>query len=154
VNLWIAFSPGRLHPLTARLGRENGARFEAMRGLEGYPDFLAERWRIEQDGWVNWEHDVVPWPGAVADLMTCPEPWCGFTYEPWQRVGEGASAYLGLTKFSPAFLAATQGVFEPGPHWTAERPRNWMHCDGHLWMSTELPFHQHWPCVVNAREAA
>lgn len=157
MNLWVPHAPGGLHPLTGHLARETGAQFAEMEGLSGYADFLAERWRIEQDGFVNWEQDVVPWPGAVADLMACPEPWCGFTYQPWQRVDDGsASAYLGLTKFSPAFLSATQGVFEPGEHWSDEQPRTWMHCDGHLWTwalaRPDVPrFHQHWPAVVNAR---
>lgn len=146
---------GCLHPLTRRLADEEGARFAEVHGLSGYADFLAERWR---DGvaFVNWEQDVVPWPGAVDELRACSEPWCGFAYKPYQVVGENASAYLGLVRFSAPFIAATPGVFEPGPHWTAAQPRTWQHCDGHLWnRCAERPeaprFHQHFPAVVNAR---
>ena len=46
------------------------------------------------------EHDIIPWPGAVQELWTCPEPWCGF---PYYVFGE-LRAYLGCTKFDPARL--------------------------------------------------
>lgn len=46
------------------------------------------------------EQDILPWPGALAQLWQCNEPWCGF---PYFVFGELRS-YLGCTKFDPAKL--------------------------------------------------
>lgn len=46
------------------------------------------------------EHDIIPWPGALGELWTCPEPWCGF---PYILYGEPRS-FLGCTKFDPSRL--------------------------------------------------
>lgn len=46
------------------------------------------------------EHDIVPWPGALAQLWSCPEPWCGYAY----HVHGELRSYLGCTKFDPSRL--------------------------------------------------
>lgn len=32
------------------------------------------------DGFINVEHDVVPWPGALYKMMECPHHWCSYMY--------------------------------------------------------------------------
>jgi hypothetical protein len=46
------------------------------------------------------EHDIIPWPGAIHQLWTCEQPWCGFLY---LLYGEPRT-YLGCTKFDPSRL--------------------------------------------------
>lgn len=48
------------------------------------------------------EHDIVPHPGALADLLGCPQPWCCYAYQ----LGGIVHAGLGCTRFSASLLAA------------------------------------------------
>lgn len=66
-----------------------------------YDQLFRELWATGQP-FILVEHDIVPWPGAVQQLWTCPEPWCGF---PYYVFGELRS-YLGCTKFDPTRLGA------------------------------------------------
>lgn len=69
------------------------------------------------------EHDIVPHPGALAELEACPEPWCVFPY----AYQHGTHAGLGCARFSASLLAAvpdavTQTLAEatqahPSGHW-------------------------------------
>lgn len=63
-------------------------------------DQLFRRLWSQQKPFILVEHDIVPWPGALKELWTCPEPWCGF---PYFVFGELRS-YLGCTKFDPSRL--------------------------------------------------
>ncbi len=63
-------------------------------------DFLFRSLWAEGEPFILVEHDIVPWPGALAELWNCPEPWCGF---PYFIFGELRSQ-LGCTKFDPANL--------------------------------------------------
>ena len=60
---------------------------------------------------VNCEHDIVPWPGAIADLLACPQPWCAFGYLPYLDITTSAPN-LGLAKFTDTFIGATPRVWQ------------------------------------------
>lgn len=64
-----------------------------------YDLLFRELWR-KGDPFILVEQDVIPWPGAVQQLWTSDEPWCGF---PYYIFGELRS-YLGCTKFEPERL--------------------------------------------------
>lgn len=50
-----------------------------------YGRSFAQFWN-KGEPFIHLEHDIVPWPGAIQELIDCPEPWCVFE-----------SAYLGKT---------------------------------------------------------
>lgn len=64
-----------------------------------YDQLFRQLWAKRQP-FILVEHDIIPWPGALKQLWTCSEPWCGF---PYYVFGELRS-YLGCTKFDPARL--------------------------------------------------
>lgn len=47
---------------------------------------------------IHVEHDIVPWPGAIKELIECPEPWCTF-----ESVDVGGVIHLGfgIGKYRP-----------------------------------------------------
>lgn len=66
----------------------------------GYGELLADAWAAGA-GFVLVEHDVVPWPGACAELVGCAEPWCAFRYP----MGGRDVVSLGCMKFSDHLVA-------------------------------------------------
>lgn len=46
-----------------------------------YGDTLQRAWDAGEP-FINVEHDIVPWPGALEALWRCPDqpPWCGYRY--------------------------------------------------------------------------
>lgn len=46
-----------------------------------YGQALERHWQAGEP-FINVEHDIVPWPGALEALWSCasPEPWCGYPY--------------------------------------------------------------------------
>ena len=74
-------------------------RMVKMERTYSYDRLFRELW-AKQQPFILVEHDIVPWPGALAQLWKCPEPWCGFHY----YVNGELRSYLGCTKFDPASL--------------------------------------------------
>lgn len=67
-------------PAALALAKE-GISFE-LRIMEteyDYGQFWTDLWEYRQS-FINIEHDVAPWPGAIYELMDCPKPWCAFEY--------------------------------------------------------------------------
>lgn len=69
--------------------------------LDTAPDFayghhFTHLWN-EGKPFITVEHDVVPWPGAIDQLMACPEPWCT------HRFPNGANLIVsfGIGKYTP-----------------------------------------------------
>ncbi len=74
-------------------------RLVKLESVYSYDMLFRELW-AKGDPFILVEHDIIPWPGALAQLWTCPEPWCGF---PYSNFGTFRS-YLGCTKFEPSRL--------------------------------------------------
>lgn len=114
-----------------------------------YGAFFAARWR-ERQTFVNVEHDVVPWPGAIESLLDCPERWCAFNYHlPCHRTGGiGTAGPLGCVKLSAEFIAATPTMWD--------EPCDWRVCDVRVRDVANpagLTVHEHTPGVVHANPA-
>ncbi len=76
------------------------ASYVMMQNSDDYYKLLKERWAKGEQFVIN-EHDIIPWPGAIAQLEECSQPWCTFPYRSaagWLKNG------LGLVKFDPARL--------------------------------------------------
>lgn len=125
-----------------------GAQLVEMTNETAYPDWLAERWLLGV-GFVVVEHDVVPWPGAINDLLLCERPWCGFSYE--TGVHHRVPTF-GCVKLGAELIAATPDAFSMA-RWHTERfPRDWRYCDQQLALVAEgFEWHQHFPAVVHVR---
>ncbi len=129
-----------------------------------YVNYFQDRWEEERT-FVNVEHDMVPWPGAIEEIWNCPEQWCFYDYTAHPGVQrdwlQGYYPMIGLTKFSAAMierlpdvwrdLAASylgwqdQGIDMSWP---------WGHCDSFLaeYAAQHNVFaHQHWPSVPNVK---
>jgi len=133
-----------------------------MTAEDSYPDFLVRRWE-EGLPFLNLEHDVLPWPGALVEIWNCVEEWCTFAYGFNEKFGNGS--YMGCVKFSRNLILRTPGLWTPevwevtkqysaAPFWAGPPDgvpsRTWQHCDGHLVnyaLQHGLKFHQHFPSV-------
>jgi hypothetical protein len=75
-------------------------------GEYGYGELLARLWR-DGVGFCLVEHDIVPWPGALAALWDCAEPWCGYRF----MLGHGdLGRGLGCLRFSTELLQTHVGA--------------------------------------------
>lgn len=119
----------------------------------GYLAYWQARWKDGQT-FINVEHDVVPWPGALEQLWECPKPWCAFGY------AEPVPGYpvLGCAKFSAEAIAAAPELPAPGyirsHKWatTAEEATSWLTMDrliGHALLGAGVMPHRHNPPVSN-----
>lgn len=44
-----------------------------------YFEIFRDYWRRGED-FILLEHDIIPWPGALATFESCPDIWCAFGY--------------------------------------------------------------------------
>lgn len=103
---------------------------------EHYGRLIAERWEGGEP-FVIVEHDLCPWIGAIAELLDCSEPWCGFDTVRWGSPARG----LACCKITP------QG---PAPAVAA-----WQHVDGMVLDALNNVYgtqHIHSPPIAHARE--
>jgi hypothetical protein len=133
-----------------------------MNDDESYPRFLKERWAKKQT-FINIEHDVVFWDGALESLWNCEHPWCAFAYREDEIYAlDNHTPVFGCCKFSSEFMKATEGVWEAmlayapnsmglalkaNPLW--KMVDTWLR----LWAREHggMMVHQHFPHVENLR---
>lgn len=163
MNIWIPHVIIEAETMAA-LGPYK-VNFAEMDDDEGYPRFLKARWDAGET-FINVEHDVVPWAGALESLWNCEHPWCAFAYADEIYAEDNHTPVFGCCKFSSSFMKATAGVWEAMLENAVDRARNpsgiavawnpkWKLCDGWLrqWAKYVLPqsqfVHQHFPAVQN-----
>lgn len=123
------------------------AEVAATPGESGYAELLTRYWAVP-GGFILVEGDKVPWPGALAALKACGQPWCGHRYPRHGRIGDLYG--LGCVKFSAALTAGTPRLPEA---WARQ---SWQVLDGLVFAAlagaTGRPwFHEHHPPVAHAR---
>ncbi len=115
-----------------------------------YHEALSAEWR-QGRGFINVEHDIVPWPGALRELWDCSEPWCVFTY----RVNAEYDGYLGCVRFSDALVRNEPDAMDAAGRLTyGPPPRYWGWVDNRLGqVLTDRGYrkHRHWPAVTHLR---
>lgn len=116
-------------------------------GPHGYGDALAELWR-KAKSFINLEHDVAPWPGALTEMWECREPWCAMPLIVHQCVND---TNLGCVKFGAQFMAANPTLWD-------SYPRNdiydWRSLDSWLYSKVAPQFHhRHRPAALHVNEA-
>lgn len=71
------------------------ATYVPMTNDHSYVELLADLWD-DGEPFVIVEHDILPWPGAIAELED-DGVWCGFAY----ALSGGLDTFLGCTKIDP-----------------------------------------------------
>jgi hypothetical protein len=96
-----------------------------MRDYTNYGRIFTEQWQSGH-GFLLVEEDVVPWPGAMAQLDRCQEDWCCFEFPNGVIHEEPRSGFcdgLGCMKFSTDLVRR----YEFSPLW---QQRGWDELDG------------------------
>ncbi len=147
MNVLVA-TPNRRCPATlALLAEEINAETVLVKTDQDYGRAFTAAWR--NGGFINVEHDVVPWPGAIRSLETCPHDFCGFGYPMRNR---GNLTYsLGCTKFSERMTVAHPGLPD---RWDGA---SWWELDAHVFAAiTDVygseDFHVPEPPVAHVKE--
>lgn len=111
---------------------------------EAYAGRLVKAWQ-DRIGFINLEHDVAPWPGALDQLWLCPEPFCFFRYPaPNGQLVAG----IGCAKFGQDLLDAIPNSWED---WGTVP---WWDLDGAIVsdiLSAGFIGHEHGPPVAHVR---
>ena len=113
-----------------------------------YVDLLGKLWD-KGETFINLEHDVVPWPGALDELYNCDQPCCRFSYPmfpPGSRDERIFGAGIGCIKFTEEVIRNT----------TAD---SWLHLawwelDGQIISEIKgagYAIHEHSPDVAHVR---
>jgi len=118
-----------------------------------YAEYFQARWD-ERETFISLEHDIVPWPGAIEELVACREPWCFFGYDAGIDCAADRCAPFGLVKFDARLIAAVPDVWREMRTAFAGDANMWMYCDVFMHRYTAegrgIPPHQHYPAVLNA----
>lgn len=110
-----------------------------------YASVLTGVWQVQSE-FINLEHDVAPWPGALDQLHDCPEPFCFFQYPFWPAYHLGTG--IGCMKFGQAVLDAIPESWE---NWGN---LSWWDLDGAVVadvLGSGFKAHQHGPPVAHVR---
>ena len=113
---------------------------------ETYAGILTDCWQ-KGETFINIEHDIAPWPGAIESLFTCNEPFCYYKYPSWPR-GTMQSG-IGCVKFGAVLLSNIPDSWE---NW-GNVP--WWDLDGALigdLKSHGYLGHEHVPGVAHVRK--
>jgi hypothetical protein len=116
-----------------------------------YPDAVRARWDTGED-LVIIEHDILPWPGAIDELLACPFDLCGL---PYVEHSTFATA-LGCTRIGQRVQSSTEiplTTTTQGPPF--EHPVTWNTLDWDLFsvvQSAGFRLDVHAPPVVHLHE--
>lgn len=109
-------------------------------------------WRLMVDIWERGEpvtiieHDIMPWPNAIAELESCPYPWCSNSYK--MRGGYGIHHAFGCTKFTTDFMRSLPNI------WSAVDTTMWNTLDAQLCEIAKtqgITPHPHRPPVIHLK---
>lgn len=136
-----------VHPSLEFVLEQQGVRasFIEVEGETAYWTLLRQLW-AEAETFVIVEQDILPWPGAVADLWDCPEIWCAQPYKlPLHHSDSYVHSAFGCTKISDQLIRRL------GPH-VIERftDHTWRRLDSQL-IQAAMPYlpHRHGPPVLH-----
>ena len=148
VNIFIPFT--KIQDATLISLFNYNVKFIQLEDGFDYSNYFKTRWE-EGKTFVNVEHDIVVYPGAIKALWDCPEDWCVYDYTTinWsEQLAELNSVPLGCVKISSKMIELLKDCWN--------EPINWSYCDSHLFQVCKkvgLHPHQHFPGVTNANPA-
>lgn len=111
-----------------------------------YGNMIRDAWH-EGEGFILVEHDIAPWPGAIKQLINCPEDWCGYEYiQGSHQLGWA----IGCVKFSSKLVKQLPNF----PDRWVDAP--WYGMDAAiingLWDELHKSLHIHHPPVAHVRQ--
>lgn len=118
---------------------------------EDYPNAVRERWATGED-LIIVEHDILPWPGAIDEMIACPFRLCGFGYVEHNALATS----LGCTKIAHEAMRLVElpdRSRTQGPPY--ERPVTYSTLDWDLYQTVEsagVRLDLHGPPVVHLHE--
>ena len=137
----------KLHPLVKEVILQSAYKpqFIQMTDDDAYWRMFCDIWEKRTPVLII-EHDIIPWPGAVQEIINCPCHWCSNTYK--MRGGFGINHAFGFTKFDEKFMEDLPDV------WTQVESTNWKHLDAQLCEIAKregLTPHPHRPPVTHLK---
>ncbi len=143
MNLVVPYA--NLHPVVPRVLSSYGftPRYVDLNGDDhSYWRLLKEIWEKGETVTIV-EHDILPWPSAIEEMLACPAIWCGYSYD--QR-GIGLYHSFGCVKFTSELMKQTRHI------WDDVEDRHWSKLDTQFeWKTFQLGIrpHQHRPAVIH-----
>ena len=146
MKIFIPFTKSPTATLLALRGYE--AQCLAMLNSHSYFEYFKQRW-AEKESFINVEHDIVPWPGAIDEIEKCQEMWCGYGYNKYENIV--LSPYLGCVKIGAELIARLPDVWNE----REKESREWGNLD--VWLcnyawNRGIKIHQHYPSVNHFKE--
>lgn len=114
-----------------------------------YSKYFKQRWEAKET-FINIEHDVVVWPGAIEAIWNCEREWCVYHgHLPNHRTEPNLeNAVNGIPmlcmKIAKELIEKTPGLWD--------EPIIWYECEKRM-ISCGVKPHQHFPGVVNTNPA-
>lgn len=138
----------QLHELVRPVLRSQGysPEYRPLSDDDGYRRLLRRVWQAGESV-VIVEQDILPWPGAIDELIGCPGGWCTYSYR--KHGGIGIAHMLGCAKLSSSLMDALPGLWDAPEHWSKLDQRLFFAARG-----AGIEPHLHRPAVLhlNARE--
>lgn len=110
INVIVPCAPDA-HPVTKQVLASEGivAQYIGVgHSPYGYHHLMRDIWSQRKQVIIV-EHDIVPWPGAIAELAACPCAWGSYSYK--IHGGIGIFHGLGCTKLTPELMDATSDLW-------------------------------------------
>lgn len=112
-----------------------------MSDYHHYGRLFTDLWQAKR-GFVLVEHDIVPWPGAIEQMLRCEHEWCAFAYP---TTLHSRCQSLGCVKFSASLM-------ERIPYDSEWQNRGWDALDGAVIGTLEAEtVHTHEPPVAHCK---
>jgi hypothetical protein len=123
VRVIVPFA-GELNPVVRDVLEDQAiVDFRRLTSDFDYHNLLRSIWIIREPV-ILIEHDVLPWPGALAELAQCSCAWGANSYK--LHGGIGIYHGFGCTKLTPELMAAVPDIWECDPiHWSLLDQRLW-----------------------------
>lgn len=119
---------------------------DVSKSTEAYWNLLNDLWG-KQETVIIVEHDILPWPGALEELMDCPGLWCAYSYD---QKGIGIFHSFGCVKFSSELMKLLPDIWNGmDRHWSkVDQQFEWK-----TFQAGQRP-HAHRPAVIHLHEYA
>lgn len=118
-----------------------------MEKQESYLEFLKQRWK-EGESFINVEHDVVPWIGAIDELIDCKFTWCAYGYKIKESIE--FTPYFGCVKFTSQLIHLLPEIWND----REKISKDWNTLDMFMEKYARdhgIKVHQHFPAVHNVK---
>jgi hypothetical protein len=140
VNIVIPYT--RLNQLQQWLLRDYDPFYvNVSHGDNDYYHLLTDLW-AKRETVIITEHDILPWPGALEELIACPALWCAYSYD---QHGIGIFHSFGCVKF-------TGNLMQQLPDMWTGMDRHWSLLDQQFeWRAFQAGHrpHHHRPPVIH-----